>query len=159
MGILQQLTQLVSSEPRTEAPTAVTYRVALGALLTLVADADGLTSDPERAAKRQILAQRGFADPEEQRQILAASSQALAARLDWHGFTWEVNRTFTYPERVRLVQDLFRVAWADQELANDEVETIRKIAALMWVEHKDFIQAKLDAKVQTLPPQDPGPSR
>jgi uncharacterized tellurite resistance protein B-like protein len=153
MGILQQLTQLVSNQPQAATP-ALTYRVALGALLTLVAGADGLVTDQERAAKQMILAQRGFPDPEEQRQILAASRQALESGVDWHGFTWEINQTFAYPERVRLVYDLFRVAWADQDLAHDETETIRKIAALMWVEHKDFIQAKLDAKIQTLNQQD-----
>ncbi|MEW6516444.1 MAG: TerB family tellurite resistance protein [candidate division FCPU426 bacterium] len=153
MSILQQLTKLVTDQPKTSDPQ-MTYRVALGALLTLVAGADGLVTDQERAAKRMILAQRGFTDPEEQRQILTAGKQALETQLDWHGFTWEINQTFTYPDRVRLVQDLFRVAWADSELAHDEVETIRKIAALMWVDHKDFIQAKLDAKIQALNQQD-----
>lgn len=153
MGILQQLTKLVSGPSQSEAP-AVTYRVALGALLALVARADSQVSDQERAAKKKILAERGFTDAEEQRQILDAGRQALESRLDWHGFTREIAKTFPYPERVRLVFDLFRVAWADRELDNEEVETIRKLAALMWVEHKDFIQAKLDAKIQVLNQQD-----
>lgn len=148
MGILERFTGMIKA-PEKKPSAALTYRVVLGALLSLVSRADGQVTEHELRAKKEILNQRGFSNPSEQQEILEASHQALAERLDWEGFTREVNQACEYPERVRMVRDLFFVAWADHDLANAEIETIRKISNLLWVEHKDFIQAKLETKPNT----------
>ncbi len=146
MGILERLLALNEHKPGAPAKNQPTLRVALGALLSLVSRADGKVTEPEQSAKRAILARRGYAGPEEQEEIFSAAREALAESVDWEAFTREINRTWTYAERVQLIQDLFAVAWADHELTNQELETIRKIANLLWLSHEDFISAKLGTR-------------
>ena len=45
-----------------------------------------------------------------------------------------------------IVENLFRVACVDGELAYEEEEVIRKIAGLFLLDHKDFIDAKIKVK-------------
>ena len=149
MGILERFVQMISQEE--EKPNhALTYRIVLGALLSLVSQADGKITPEEIETKKTILAQKGYSDPAEQQEILAAAQRALEERLDWEGFTREVNQECEYAERVKLVRDLFSVAWADHKLEHPEIETIRKIANLLWLDHKDFIQAKLETRPEGL---------
>ncbi|MBN1595210.1 TerB family tellurite resistance protein [candidate division FCPU426 bacterium] len=145
MGILERFAQIVHRREEHLSP-ALTYRVVLGALLSLVSRADGRVTPAEMEAKREILAKNGYPDAAEQTEILTASQRAVEERLDWEGFTREVNKQCDYAERVKLVRALFTVAWADHELTPAEVETIRKVANLLWLDHSDFIKAKLETK-------------
>lgn len=122
------------------------HHVVLGALLALVARAEGGIVPAEAGKLRQVLRERGFADAGEQDEIIAAAERAVEERLDWEGFTREINQAFDYEARVELVHDLFRVARADDDLSGREYETIRKLSDLLWVSHADFIQAKLATK-------------
>ena len=61
-------------------------------------------------------------------------------------FSHEIKATLSYEERYQVVHDLFRVAFSDSELHNDEVERIRKIAGLLHVPHDNFIRAKIKAR-------------
>ncbi|MCK5242151.1 TerB family tellurite resistance protein [bacterium] len=149
MGILDRFTQMIS-QSQEKPGHELTYRVVLGALLSLVSKADGKITEQEIETKKALLAKKGYTTPEEQQEILAASQRAIEERLDWQGFTREVNQEYEYSERVQLVRDLFSVAWADHELSHSEVETIRKISNLLWLEHKDFIKAKLETKPESL---------
>jgi uncharacterized tellurite resistance protein B-like protein len=149
MGILDRFTQVITKKE--EKPShAITYRIVLGALLSLVSQADGKITEQEITTKKAVLAKRGYTTPEDQEEILAASQKAIVDRMDWEGFTREVNQECEYPERVQLVRDLFSVAWADHELSHEELETIRKISNLLWLDHKDFISAKLETKPESL---------
>lgn len=146
MGILDSFAALISNKPEEKLDRKLTEHIVLGALLSLAARADGQISEAEEKVKRKILTQRGDATRDEQDDILQASKKAIEERLDWQGFTREVNETCDYSERVKLIHDLFAVAWADHELTHSELETIRKISDLLWIEHKDFIDAKLSTK-------------
>ncbi|MCD4813732.1 TerB family tellurite resistance protein [bacterium] len=149
MGLLELFTSKIAKAEEKK-DHALTYRVVLGALLSLVSGADGKITEEEVAAKKKILGQKGFDDAAQQEDILDAAGKAITERLDWQGFTREVNKVCVYEERVKLVHDLFSVAWADHELESSELETIRKIADLLWLDHKDFINAKLATKPEAL---------
>ena len=61
-------------------------------------------------------------------------------------FTREVKAALSAQERYRLMVALWRIALADETLANYEESAIRSISELLHVSHKDFIRAKLEAK-------------
>jgi len=142
MGLLDSVIGRMSAAPGKATP-ALQHRVVLGALLSLVAHAEGGVVAEEIAELRKVLHERGVGDVQEQDEIVAAAQQALKERLDWEGFTRKINQVADYDERVALVRDLFRIARADGDLAHQEHETIRKLSDLLWVSHADFIQAKL----------------
>jgi uncharacterized tellurite resistance protein B-like protein len=72
---------------------------------------------------------------------LARTEQREA--VDYYQFTSLIRDHFDYPDRVRLIEALWRVAYADNELEPLEEHMVRKIADLLYVEHSDFITAKL----------------
>ena len=55
-------------------------------------------------------------------------------------------RGFTYPQKVKIIEHLWEIAFADTSLDKHEEHMVRKIADLIYVEHKDFIDAKLRVK-------------
>jgi uncharacterized tellurite resistance protein B-like protein len=60
-----------------------------------------------------------------------------------HPFLRMINDHFTPEQKCRIVEDMWRVAFADHSLDKYEEAQIRKIADLLYVPHKDFIRAKL----------------
>ena len=79
--------------------------------------------------------------------VIPATIEATAQEsIDIHQFTREVDKKLQRPEKVSMVEDLFRIACADGEIDPEELETIRKIAKLIHLSHKEFIQAKISVK-------------
>ena len=50
---------------------------------------------------------------------------------------------YSYPQRVALIEAMWRIALADNRLDRYEEHLIRKVAELLYVSHRDFIGAKL----------------
>jgi uncharacterized tellurite resistance protein B-like protein len=146
MNPLQRLLSLVGSGAEAPAGSKTSQQLALAALLTLAAQADGRVSPAEEKMRSRILAERGFVEPGEQARILEAAAQVLARQSDWQGYTQVLNAECQYPERLSVVEDMFRIAWSDQALEQTENETIRKIANLLWITHQDYIAAKLKTR-------------
>jgi uncharacterized tellurite resistance protein B-like protein len=47
---------------------------------------------------------------------------------------------------MKLVENMWRVAFSDQKLDKYEEALIRKVADLIYVSHQDFIKTKLAAR-------------
>ncbi len=61
-------------------------------------------------------------------------------------FAREVREALDQGERYQLMIALWRLALADELLATYEESAIRRISELLYVSHRDFIRAKLEAK-------------
>jgi uncharacterized tellurite resistance protein B-like protein len=61
-------------------------------------------------------------------------------------FTSLMNKGFTYEQKIKVIEHLWEVAFADNLIDKHEEYMVRKIADLIYVSHKDFIDAKLRVK-------------
>ena len=61
-------------------------------------------------------------------------------------FTHLVDRSFTPEQKKHIVRLLWEVAYSDNRLKDREEYLIRKIAKLLHVHHRDFINEKLRMK-------------
>lgn len=61
-------------------------------------------------------------------------------------FTNLINESYSYEQRVKLVENLWRVAFADHKLDRYEEHMIRKVSDLIYLNHSDFIRTKLHVK-------------
>lgn len=61
---------------------------------------------------------------------------------DYHQFTRLIAEHYTQPQKVQLIEALWRIAYADNVLDSYEEHMVRRISDLIYVSHKDFIQAK-----------------
>ena len=121
-------------------------KIALGVLLWVVAEADNKFLPQEEVKIKEILTSYSKIPNEDIPLVLATIKEAAKERIDLYTFTHEVSDNLLNNVKLSIIEDLFRVACADQELNNNEQEVIRKISGLFRLSHKDFIDAKIKIK-------------
>jgi uncharacterized tellurite resistance protein B-like protein len=132
-----------SEDDEDREPTAHTLQMAAAALLVEVSRADFNVQEEELKVVVDAL-KNHFAFSEEDTQDLlklALAQNEDAASL--HPFLRLINDHFTAEQKRTIIEDLWRVAFADRRLDKYEEAQIRKIADLLYVPHKDFIRTKL----------------
>lgn len=82
-------------------------------------------------------------DIEEIRTLAARQAEDATSLFE---FTRLVNDHYCYKDKVTLIENLWRLAFADQRLDKYEEGLIRRVADLIHVSHGDFIQAKLKVR-------------
>jgi uncharacterized tellurite resistance protein B-like protein len=75
--------------------------------------------------------------------LLADAERQVEGAHDLHQFTSRLNRSLSHDEKLRLVEQLWRVARADAVVHKYEEHMIRRVADLLHVSHREFIAAKL----------------
>ena len=123
--------------------TAHKARVAAAALLVEVVRADEHFGPEERQAVLAAARRKFGLEPTEAEELVAAGEEQSSGAVDFFQFTSIINQVFTAEQKVRLVEELWRVALADEVIHRHEEYVIRKVADLIYVPHAAFIAAKL----------------
>lgn len=128
------------------APKEINDKIALGVLLWVVAEADEKFLPEEEKKMKDILTSYAKISEEDMAYVMGSIKEAARERIDLYQFTNEVSKDLDYQMKISILENLFRVACADKELDDKELETIRKIANLFRLSHRDFINAKIKVK-------------
>ncbi len=119
--------------------------LAVAALLVEVLRADYATAEAERRqvveSLRGIL---GLTEPD-CAELLAEAEHRVDKAHDLHQFTTEINRALAHDEKLRVVEQMWRVARSDATVHKYEEHIIRRVSDLLHVSHREFIAAKLRA--------------
>jgi uncharacterized tellurite resistance protein B-like protein len=116
--------------------------LASAALMVEVIASDYEKSPQERQTLLAIV-QRSFGlNAADAAQLLQQAEDAHRQATDYFRFTSRLNEICTPREKVALIENLWRIAFADGELHHYEEHVIRRIADLTHVSHRDFIAAK-----------------
>lgn len=119
-------------------------KLATAALLCEVSRADRHYDAREEEAKILLL-QRLLGLPEaESRELLQKALVQTENAISLFDFTNKL-RSLTQPQRFELIKAMWEVAYADNELDPMEEAIIRNVADLIYLDHADFIRAKLAA--------------
>lgn len=103
--------------------------------------------DPQEKALMQRLLQSEFNLGAEDAQALLQTSRRQAEQApDLVSFTRVLNQQCGAEQKVRIMQNLWQLAYADGHLDSHEEHIIRRIADLLYIPHSQFIQAKLKAQ-------------
>jgi uncharacterized tellurite resistance protein B-like protein len=125
-----------------EADPEHALHLATAMLLLEVSQADFGVHDAELEAVAAGL-QRCFGLSEsEVREVVSLAREEQQNSHSIHEFLRLLNEHFEMEARLRVVEDLWRVAYADGVLDKYEEYHIRKIAELLYVPHAGFIRAK-----------------
>lgn len=125
--------------------------LATAALLVEVARIDRESTATERAAVAHAVRDKfGLAPAEAERLIDLAEAQ-MSQATDYFQFTSLVNRHFSQAQKLRIIELMWRVAYADAELSAHENHLMRKIAELLHIPHGDYIAAKMRARDANAP--------
>lgn len=130
-------------EPDVQAgPDEHGLHLATAALLFEMLRADDSEHPDERAALERVLQDRFSLATEETRELASLADREATESVSLHQFTGLINDHFTPEQKVQVVEMLWQVAYADASLDAYEEALVRKIADLIYVPHRDFIQAK-----------------
>lgn len=121
-------------------------QLATAALLIEMAQADNTRHSIEFQAIHEGIGQVFNLGEEETNELIELADEEAHQATDHFEFTQMINENFDYQQKCQVVELLWRVCLSDQEMDRYEEQLVRKIAELLHVEHKDFINQKL--KVQ-----------
>jgi len=128
-------------------------QVATAALLLEMMRMDSRIAAEEREAIADSMRREFQLDPTEFAAIHELAEQAAHKAHDYYQFTSLINQRCDAAQKVRIVENLWRVAMADGHLDAHELHLMRKLADLLYVGHADYIAAKQRAReAMKLPP-------
>lgn len=123
-----------------------TLQLATAALLIEVMRSDAESAPEELAAILGILKNRFHLPDEEVAQLAELGHSKSKAANDLHQFTSLINRELELPEKIKIVEYLWQVAYADGNISAHENHLMRRLADLLHISHGDYIAAKMKAK-------------
>ena len=117
--------------------------LASAVLLLEVSRADFDIQDEELTSIAQSLSERFNFSDEEANNLINLARTEQDSHVSIHPFVKIVNDGCSAEEKKILLEDLWRVAYADDRLDKYEEYQIRKVADLLYIPHSVFIQTKL----------------
>jgi uncharacterized tellurite resistance protein B-like protein len=147
LRILRDLFDTASSAPA--APGSHdrnSLEFAAAALLVEVARIDGAMSPAERTAVLHAIHEKFGLSVEAAHALLQAAEEEMQHAGGYYPFTSLINRQFTQPQKERLIELMWRAAYADDDLSAHELHLMRKLAGLLHIADDAYIAAKLRAK-------------
>ncbi|MDH3318314.1 MAG: TerB family tellurite resistance protein [Betaproteobacteria bacterium] len=124
-------------------------QVAVAALLHEASRADYAEGADEHTIARRALAEL-FGLPPQECIALLKEGRARAAQLtSFYAPVTVIKRDYSLEERIRLVEHLWRIVYADEQLDPYEDHYVRKIAHLLHVPNTQSMLARNRARAQT----------
>ncbi|OAJ92055.1 tellurite resistance TerB family protein [Vibrio bivalvicida] len=118
--------------------------LAIACLLCEVAGADHQIEQVEIDAKRHLLTRLLDLDESGAKTLLSRAEMRSKDSASLYDFTSQL-RELSQEARFALIKAMWEVANADGEIDPLEDSVIRKTAELLYVDHSEFIRAKLSA--------------
>ena len=118
-------------------------RVATCVLLLEVANADDILSNEEIDRITNALRHHFSLSPDEAGELIEVSRIARTQSFDLWRFTNVINRNCSQEEKIRIVEETWRVVYSDGTLDAHEDHLAHKLADLLNLTHPQLITAKL----------------
>jgi len=125
-------------------------KIATAALLIEMMRADARVAEDEKNMVLKTIMSKFDLSKEESGDLLRFAEEKIRKATGYYEFTALINKGLNYEQKVRVIESLWEIAFADKCLDRYEEHMLRKIADLIYVEHKDFIDAKLRVKKKRL---------
>ena len=133
------VTDLASGDRPSRAFDPDDYRVAVAALLLHAATIDGQVTGPERDKLRSLLEQRFALDAPTADRLIEKASAAEREPIDLYHFTRELNRSLDEAGRLRMIEMMWEIAYADGAASDFEENLIWRAADLLGVSSHERI--------------------
>ncbi len=114
-------------------------------LMIEVAYADNQLDESELNAMANSLSKLDI-EKEEIQEIVDATLAKSKESISFYEHTRILNDQLDYDQKKEVLNSVWAIAFADGEMDKHEEHLIRRIADLLYLNHKDFINAKLNQK-------------
>ncbi|HNU75444.1 MAG: Tellurite resistance protein TerB [Deltaproteobacteria bacterium ADurb.BinA179] len=117
--------------------------VAACALLLEMAHIDGEFTEAERRLIVSILEHDFGLEADEAAAIMETAGEELEKSVDLWRFARLINRHYTEDEKVRVIEMIWKVIYADGRLEKHEDHLVHSLGRLLRLDHSQLIEAKL----------------
>jgi uncharacterized tellurite resistance protein B-like protein len=117
-------------------------RLALAALLVHAMAIDGVISPAERKTLEELLARRFSLAAEDLQTLIDDATAAEQEAVDLYRFTSVLKRQMDEEARIRVVESLWEIAYADGKSHEFEENLVWRVAELLGVNPRDRIAQK-----------------
>ena len=124
--------------------------LAAAALLYEVARAD-FTQDAEEEARLSAALKSAFnLSGDELDKIQSVASDKVDESTSLYDFTRVLNDAATPNDKIKVIELMWEVAFADGEISKYEEHLIRRVAELIYVSHSDFVRMKHEVRAKLI---------
>jgi uncharacterized tellurite resistance protein B-like protein len=124
-------------------------QIATCIILLEVAKSDDEFSSIEKTTVTALLREQFKLSPDAVAELIEIANQKREESIDLWQFTNLINRNYTKQEKIKIVEAVWKVIYADKKLDKYEDHFVHKIAQLLQLKHHDLIDAKLKMKYST----------
>ena len=135
-----------SEEETAEVQVTQTIDKTCASLIIEVAFADKVFDESEINLLKNMLLDTYSLKLDDANELIANAEKTVNESTSLYGYTREVNDNFDYQSKLDLLDQLWRMAFADGNIDKYEEHVVRKISDLIHITHNDFIQSKLRNK-------------
>lgn len=120
--------------------------LATAVLLVEAMRADRGMQPEERAAVMHLLKARFALGEADVQELVADAEQRSRQSNDFFSFTSVLNERLSHPQKIEVIELMWRIAYVDGSADAGESHIISKVAGLLHVTHGEYIAAKMHAK-------------
>lgn len=147
IGKLKTLFEQIGAKDKDASITSpISKNLITAALMIEVMQADFSLDEREQQAFISVLKQSFDLDENEVIELEELAHAKVEEATSLYEFTRQINDNFSVGEKLELIRNMWRVAFADGEIDRYEDGVIRRVAELIYVAHSDFIRMKLEVK-------------
>ena len=137
------LDNFFQESPDENIPHINKIELATAVLMIEISLADENTGDEEYKTIKKILLEKFDLDKTKIDTLISLAEDEVDHTVSLHEFAETVNNELSAIEKTNIIENLWRVAYADAYIHKYEEYYIRKIADLLHVSHSDYIKTKL----------------
>jgi uncharacterized tellurite resistance protein B-like protein len=147
IGKLKTLFEQIGAKNKDASITSpISKNLITAALMIEVMQADFSLDEREQQAFISVLKLSFDLDENEVIELEELAHAKVEEATSLYEFTRQINDNFSAGEKLELIKNMWRVAFADGEIDRYEDGVIRRVAELIYVAHSDFIRMKLEVK-------------
>ena len=137
------LDNFFQESPNKNIPHKNKIELATAVLMIEISLADENTGDEEYKTIKKILLEKFDLDKTKIDTLISLAEDEVDHTVSLHEFAETINNELSAIEKTNIIENLWRVAYADAYIHKYEEYYIRKIADLLHVSHSDYIKTKL----------------
>ena len=144
---IKDLLANISKEKKVDDTTDLaSLNEACAALLVEIAFADKEFNTKEKQSLKESLIESYNLEEKDIEDIIRDAEKTVEDSTSLYEYTRKVNDEFEYNKKLTLLENLWKVAYADNILDKYEEHLIRKISDLIHISHSDYINIKLKVR-------------
>jgi uncharacterized tellurite resistance protein B-like protein len=142
-GLRQFISEIISSDAGQDRPFDETdYRLAATALLVHVISLDGEPSPVEKRKLHSLIESRFGLDPGTADRLIASATLVEGEAVDLYHFTSVIMRSVNEEGRLKIVEMMWELVYADGEVSEFEDNVVWRAADLLAVSSRDRLDLK-----------------